>query len=111
MATPHGSGIAGGHEHAPLEQRPPVGHCLKHAPQSLGSPVKSVQWPQQVWPAPQMTPQPPQLDGSEFAFTHWPPHSISGEVHGDVFGLQPEDVRRSARTAPAVVARRPRMRP
>jgi hypothetical protein len=50
-----------------------------HAPQSCLSAWRSTQAPQQVCPAPQVTPQPPQFAGSLLVSTHLPPHLMLGK--------------------------------
>jgi hypothetical protein len=79
---------ATGQAQVPPEQVAPVGHRWPHAPQLLSSEVTSMQEPQQVFPAPQVIPHPPQFEGSVTALTHFPSHSISGEVQADFFGAQ-----------------------
>jgi hypothetical protein len=61
-----------------LTATPGAQHAFPQAPQSLGSLWRSTHAPQQVCPARQITPQPPQFEGSRVGSRHEPPHSISG---------------------------------
>jgi hypothetical protein len=80
--VPHALGSARGHEHAGGEpaQTPFWGQRTQHAPQFCALVERSTHDPQQVSPAPQVTPQPPQFEGSRLASTHEPPHSICGSM-------------------------------
>lgn len=102
--VPHTVGVAGGQLHVEEVQLPPVGHRAPHAPQLAASAVTSVQLPQQVLPVPQVTPQPPQFEGSRLPSTHLPPHSMLGEKHFSFVGEHP--ARRRAASGASKASRR-----
>jgi hypothetical protein len=101
----HWSGRAAGQEQVPALQTPSTGQRAPHAPQFVAFVWRSTQAPQQVVPGPQVTPQPPQFEGSALASTHLSPQAICGEWQS---GLDVHPWARAPAAARASRARRAR---